>query len=94
MEDFQGLYEKERKHQADIKYNGQFSHEDYLNGIKNKKKEQHREMRTHLKIQEEQKFQEEQRLVKMDREYGQRVDQELSRNQAMASIYPPIKTIP
>jgi hypothetical protein len=22
MEDFQGLYEKERKHQTDIKYNG------------------------------------------------------------------------
>ena len=33
MEDFQGLYEKEKKHQTDIKFGAQFSHEDYLNGI-------------------------------------------------------------
>ena len=51
-------------------------------------------MRTHLKIQEEKRVQDEQKLVQMDREYGQKVDQELSRNQAMASIYPPIQTIP
>ena len=94
MEDFQGLYEKERRHQTDIKYNGQLSHEDYLNGIQKKKKDQHKDMRTHLKIQEEKKVQDEQRLVQMDREYGQKVDQELTRNQAMATIYPPIQTIP
>jgi hypothetical protein len=37
---------------------------------------------------------EERELYKKDIEYGKKVDQVLSRNQAMASIYPPICTMP
>ena len=51
-------------------------------------------MRTHLKIQEENKAKEERMLVQMDRDYGKKVNEELSGNQAMATIYPPIQTIP
>ena len=94
MEDFQSLYEKEKKHQNDIHANAQFSHVDYLESKKKKKKDQHQEMRTHLKQQEESKAKEEQMLLQMDQEYGKKVAEELSRNQAMASIYPPIRTIP
>ena len=94
IDKYQKLYEKETKHQNDIKVNNQFSLVDYDQGRLDKKRSQHKETRKDLTKQIEDKQTDLLKKAEADRMYGTVCEDTLAADTALVSIYPPIKVIP
>lgn len=94
LEQYQSLYEKEKKHQQDINAQTKYSLKDYDDGKKEKKLKGHVETRNELMKQMEDKQTNLLRKTEADRMYGAMCDTTLQNDTGLISIYPPIKVTP